>query len=168
MKKMMTALVSTLIFSGAFAQTPAATATGTMPAVSAMSKSVSATPAAKAKSDAKRDAANEKHITDLHAKLKITTEQETLWDNVAKTMRESAGDMDKAIDIRESSIAISTAVDDLNAYAAIAQVHADSVKKLSTAFGPLYAAMPDAQKKLADDVFTQREHAGKRKHAASK
>jgi len=138
------AFVSTMLISGAYAQTAAA------PAASPVK-------AAAVKSDAKRDASNEKHIKDLHAKLQITAAEETLWGTVADTMRANTKAVDMVVDKREAAVSSATAIDDLNAYAEIAQSHADSVKKLSVAFAPLYAAMPDAQKKVADAVFTQRE-----------
>jgi hypothetical protein len=150
MKKLAVAIVSTLLIGGAYAQTPAATTPNAM-------SNTSATPPAD-KSDAKRDAKNEKHIKDLHAKLKITAGQEALWTPVAQTMRDNIAEIDKAVDKREAAISTATAIDDLNAYANVAQAHADSVKKLAAVFGPLYAAMPDAQKKIADDVFIQRGH----------
>ena len=147
MKIIAIALVSTFLITGAYAQTPAASSSASAPAM--------------AKSDAKRDMNAEKHIKDLHAKLKITAAEETQWAVVAKTMRESANDLDQVVDKRQAMIATATAIDDLNAYGAIAQAHADSVKKLSTAFAPLYASMSDDQKKVADEVFTQRGHEGK-------
>ena len=49
-----------------------------------------------------------------------------------------------------------TAPEDVHAYQAIAQAHADDLAKLATAFDSLYAAMSDAQKKNADQVFARR------------
>jgi hypothetical protein len=72
-------------------------------------------------------------------------------------MRDNTIAVDKVVDQREAMIGTATAVDDLTAYGEITQAHADSVKKLVQAFTPLYAAMTDAQKKIADGVFTQRE-----------
>ncbi|MFZ6849404.1 Spy/CpxP family protein refolding chaperone [Undibacterium sp. RuRC25W] len=105
-----------------------------------------------------RDAKNEKHIKELHAKLKITAAEENLWSAVAQAMRDSVAEIDKAVDKRASMMHGASAVEELSAYADIAQAHADSVKKLSIAFVPLYKAMPDAQKKVADEVFMQRDH----------
>jgi hypothetical protein len=113
-------------------------------------------------SDDKRDAAVEKHIDQLHTTLKITPAQEAQWNEVAATMRQNAKDMDQAIDKRAANAANATAVDDLNAYEAIAQTHADGVKKLATAFSGLYSAMSDDQKKTADEVFAHRSHEGKK------
>ncbi len=149
MKKYLIALASTVLITSAYAQAPVA------------DTSAAVTKAAD-KSDAKREAVNEKHIKDLHAKLKITAGEESLWAPVAATMRANAVDIDKVVDKRAAIIATATAVDDLNAYADIAQAHADSVKKLSQVFAPLYAAMPDAQKKIADEEFTQRGHGDKK------
>lgn len=144
MKKSFVALASTVLISAAFAQ------------VAVAADMAPASAATVASHDAKRDAANEKHIKDLHAKLKITADEETLWATVAGTMRSNTIAIDTAVDKREELLVSATAIDDLNAYAGIAQAHADSVKKLSVSFAPLYAAMPDAQKKIADTVFTQR------------
>ncbi len=121
-----------------------------------------AAPTAPTKMDAKRDMRIEQHIKDLHAKLKITAAEEAQWAPVAKTMRDSAGELDQVLDKRDAMIGTASAVDDLNAYGDIAQAHADSVKKLSAVFSPLYASMPDDQKKLADEVFTQRAHQDKK------
>ena len=114
--------------------------------------------ASMAKGDQKRDAKVEQQIKDLHAKLKISPAEESQWATVAKTMRESAKDLDAAIDKREASHNTATAVDDLTAYGEVAQAHADAVKKLASAFAPLYASMADDQKKTADDVFANRNN----------
>lgn len=150
MKTFVTIVASTFLVGAAYADPV------TQPAASA-----NATPAALAKADAKRDLKVEQQIKDLHAKLKITPAEETQWAAVAKSMRENAKDLDTVIDKRASSRSTATAVDDLNAYGEIAQSHADAVKKLSSAFAPLYAAMPDDQKKTADDIFAHRSHAKK-------
>ena len=114
------------------------------------------------KMDANRDMRVEKHIRNLHERLKITAKEETLWSAVAKTMRDSTDDLDRVLDKRNALPNDASAMDDLNSYADVAQAHADSVKKLSMVFGPLYEAMPDNQRKLADGVFTQRGHQDKK------
>lgn len=115
-----------------------------------------------ANSDAKRDAAVEKHIDQLHATLKITPAQELQWNEFAATMRDNAKEMDQVIDKRAANATTATAVDDLKAYADIAQTHADGVKKLATIFSRLYSGMSDEQKKAADSAFTHHGHEGKR------
>lgn len=151
MKTVIAVLASTFLVSFAFAAPPTQLA----------ATSANASPAAMAKGDAKRDMKVEEQIKNLHAKLKITPAEETQWATVATTMRDNAKELDTTIDKRESTRDGATAVDDLNAYGAIAQAHADSVKKLSAAFAPLYASMGDDQKKLADEVFAHRPHGKK-------
>jgi periplasmic protein CpxP/Spy len=150
MKLIIAVLVSTFAFGSAIAQSPDSSA--------GPHASANASPSAMAKSDAKRDDAVEHHITDLHAKLKITSAEESQWKEVADTMRENAKDMDKAIDKRSASMANATAVDDLNAYAEVAQAHAKGVKKLASTFSGLYSVMSDDQKKAADEIFSHRNH----------
>jgi protein CpxP len=157
MKTIVTALTSAFLISGAYAQSP-----GSSPA---MAPAAGATTAAMTKADAKRDAALENHIKDLHTQLQITPAQESQWAAVAKTMRDSAIETDKAIDKREALVKSASAVDNLNAYGDIAQAHTDSVKRLAAAFAPLYASMSDDQKKVADAVFAHRAHDGKKKVA---
>jgi periplasmic protein CpxP/Spy len=150
MKVIVAVLVSTFVFGGAVAQTPD------------QSGSPHASSPAMANADAKRAGAVEKHIKDLHATLKITPAEESQWNEVAETMRENAKDLDRAIDKREANVASATAIDDLNAYADIAQAHANSVKKLASAFSRLYSVMSDDQKKEADEVFSHRRHKGRK------
>ena len=46
-----------------------------------------------------------------------------------------------------------TAVADLKMYQKFAQAHVDGLTNMLSHFEGLYAAMPDAQKKIADEVF---------------
>jgi periplasmic protein CpxP/Spy len=154
MKLIAAVLVSTFVFGAAVAGTPEPSASP--PSAAGSSDS------AMANADAKRDAAVEKHIKELHDTLKITNVEEAQWETVAETMRANAKDMDHAIDKRAANGTSATAVDDLNSYAAIAQAHANGVKKLASAFSGLYSAMSSDQKKEADEVFSHRGHqAGK-------
>lgn len=96
----------------------------------------------------------EQRITNLHKTLKITSDQEPKWNAVAQAMRENAANMDKLIaESRKKPPQNMTAVDDLESYRKVAQAHVDGLKNLIASFTTLYAAMPDAQKKVADDVF---------------
>jgi hypothetical protein len=52
-----------------------------------------------------------------------------------------------------------SAVDDLTTYEKFAQAHVDGLKNLISSFRVLYTAMPDAQKKTADEVFKNSGHA---------
>jgi protein CpxP len=97
----------------------------------------------------------EQRIKDLHAALKITPDQDSKWNEVAQDMRENAAAMDKLIAAnRTTPPQTMTAVEDLKMYQKFAQAHVDGLKNLNSSFDKLYAAMPDAQKKIADVVFS--------------
>jgi len=154
MKLIIAVVASTFAFGSAIAQAPnpstSSNAAADVPASAMM------------KSDAKRDEAVERHIADLHAKLKITAAEESQWKEVAETMRDNAKNLDKAIDKRDASHGSATAIDDLNSYADIAQAHATGVKKLAKSFSGLYSMMSDDQKKEADSIFSHRSHEAKK------
>jgi len=96
----------------------------------------------------------EQRITNLHAALKISPEQGTQWNAVAQAMRENAANMDKLVAANRTTAPQGmSAVDDLKSYQKFAQAHVDGLKNLIGSFEKLYAAMPDAQKKVADGVF---------------
>ena len=70
-------------------------------------------------------------------------------------MRENAANMDKLLAAtRTMPPQNMSAVDDLKSYQKFAQAHVDGLKNLISAFGTLYESMPDAQKKIADGVFS--------------
>ena len=97
----------------------------------------------------------EERITNLHAALKITPDEDAKWNNVAHAMRENAAAMEKLVAEKTTHAPQNmTAVQDLKMYEKFAQAHVDGLKNLISSFETLYSAMPDAQKKLADDVFS--------------
>jgi len=159
MKIITKVLASTFLISSAYIFNPAYADTLSSPNVSS---------AKEVKSDSKQDIKVEKHIKDLHAKLKITPDEESQWNEVARVMHDNATELDQVINKRKINITNATAIDDLNAYADIAQSHADGVRKLSEAFSPLYNSMPDDQKKVADEVFLHRMNKGMNRHKAMK
>lgn len=93
------------------------------------------------------------HIRELHAELKITPDEEAQWAKVADAIRTSSKSTDDLIEERHNHISHETALENLQEWADIAQTHADGSKAVLAAFEPLYEAMPDAQKKTADEVF---------------
>ena len=105
----------------------------------------------------------EQRITDLHTAMKITPDQEAMWKGVAEDMRENAAAMDKLVAATKAAPP-KTAIDDLKTYQKFAQAHVDGLKNLLSHFEALYAAMPDAQKKIADTVFDTSE---RRRHCAT-
>jgi hypothetical protein len=98
----------------------------------------------------------EARIKDLHAKLHITPAQEDLWQQVTTVMRDNAQTLDHLIQAQATQARTITALDDLKAYSAIADAHAEGLKKVLTAFEPLYVSLSDAQKQQADRLVRQR------------
>lgn len=102
----------------------------------------------------------EQRITNLRASLKITPDQDAKWNAVAQAMRENAANMDKLIAANLTTPPQNmSAVDDLKTYQKFAQAHVDGLKNLTASFQTLYDSMPDAQKKVTDQVFQDREAA---------
>jgi periplasmic protein CpxP/Spy len=107
----------------------------------------------------------EQRIADLHTALQITPDQDSKWNDVAQAMRENAAAMDKLVAAnRKTPPQNMTAVEDLESYQKFAQAHVDGLKNLISSFKALYAAMPDAQKKIADQVFRTSGRGGARSH----
>jgi hypothetical protein len=102
-------------------------------------------------------------IGELHEKLHVTPEQESLWAPVAQVMQENETKMHEVISARSGKLSSMTAIEDLKSYEMVADEHADGLKHLIPAFEALYAAMPPAQQKNADHVFDQ--HAQHAMHA---
>jgi len=98
----------------------------------------------------------EQRITQLHAELKITPDQESKWNSVAQAMRDNASNMEKLVaEKRQRGPQNMTAVDDLKTYQEFTQAHLDGLKNLTSAFSSLYDSMSDTQKKNADEVFAK-------------
>jgi periplasmic protein CpxP/Spy len=101
----------------------------------------------------------EQRITGLHTSLGITAGEEANWNGVTKAMRDNATAMEKLVAERSAKDpATVTAVDDLMTYEKFARAHVEGLKHLTAAFKTLYAAMPGAQKKVADTVFLNSGH----------
>jgi periplasmic protein CpxP/Spy len=108
----------------------------------------------------------EQRITNLHAALKITPQEDAKWNAVAQAMRQNAASMDTLVaSDRTTPPQNMTAVEDLKTYQKFAQAHVDGLKNLISSFSTLYDAMPDAQKKVADEVFTTSRHEAARSHS---
>lgn len=97
----------------------------------------------------------EAQITRLHNQLHITSAQAEQFNAVAQIMRDNRTAHADLVKEKRQNETTMTAVEDLQAYAQIAQTHADAVKKLSVAFETLYGSLSDSQKKAADEAFRQ-------------
>ena len=109
----------------------------------------------------------EDRIKQLHEALKITTDQESKFDKLADVMRDNAKEMSDAVEKREAAKQTTSALDDLKAYQAVAQAHADGLKALVPAFEGLYNTLSDTQKAQADELFKHGPGGGKHGHKAS-
>jgi len=111
----------------------------------------------------------ESRIKQLHRELHITKEQEPQWQSVAQVMRENAQAMEALAKERYENAAKMTALDDLRSYSAMADAHADGLKKFVPVFQQLYDSMSDVQKKRADALFRSRiRHAAKKMQPKAK
>lgn len=95
----------------------------------------------------------EGHIKQLHAQLRITSAEESQWNQFADVMRQNARSMDQAIATRMQQYPTMNALQNMQSYEQIAEAHAQDLQKLVPAFENLYNAMPAEQKQVADQVF---------------
>jgi len=91
----------------------------------------------------------------LHDRLRITADQEPLWDAVAEAIRESAEVAAPLLKERFRAKTSGSALDLLHSYEALGEAQLDSLKKIATAFDPLYADLSDSQKKIADAILRE-------------
>jgi periplasmic protein CpxP/Spy len=119
----------------------------------ALAQSTNQPPAAAAATSSKPETV-EQRITTLKTALKITPDQESKWNAVAKSMRDNASAMEKLVATKRAIPPEKmTAVDDLKTYQEFTQLRLDGLKNLTSAFKSLYDSMPAEQKKNADMVF---------------
>jgi hypothetical protein len=145
----MSALVGTSMLAGPLT---------TMAADSAAPAAIQAAPVATRGEHAKETI--EQRIASLHASLAITAGEEADWNGVTKVMRENAVAWEKLVAAKSAQDPTSmTAVDDLMTYQKFAVAHVEGLTSLTAAFSTLYQSMPDAQKKIADQVFQNAGHA---------
>lgn len=136
----------------------------TAPATSAAPAAAPASAPAAAPAAGKKHADEvESQIKTLHDRIKITAAQEQQWDAFAQVMRDNAAKTREAYQERSQKFSSLNADDSLKSYAALAQLHADNVQKLSQAFSTLYASLSDEQKEEADAAFRY-EHAKHHHH----
>ncbi|SIT42322.1 2-polyprenylphenol hydroxylase [Paraburkholderia piptadeniae] len=153
MKKTLAILASALSMSAAFAQTAA-------PA------GASSAAASQTQVKARHEQRVEDRINYLHSQLKITSAQESQWNNFADVMRSNSETMGHLFEQRRANPNVS-ALDDMKGYAEITQAHADGTKKLVDAFDPLYTSFSPEQKKLADETFRRQPAEGGAHHRRS-
>jgi protein CpxP len=107
----------------------------------------------------------EQRITELHARLHITSAEQSQWDQFAQVMRDNAKDVDQAYQQRAAQFQSMNAVENMQSYAQIEQTRAQDMQKLVPAFQTLYASLSDQQKQQADRMFRyQAERAQQQRH----
>lgn len=105
----------------------------------------------------RRESLLERHIRTLHARLKITPEQEGTWGQFTAVMRENARNADQANAERRDRLGQNlSAIDNLQSYAALALAHAQGVQRLVPAFQAVYNSFSPEQRTLADQLFRNR------------
>ena len=95
----------------------------------------------------------------LHDRLRITAEQEDLWDKVGQTIRDNERNLTPLRKERLRATTGGSALELLHAYDALGQTQLDSLKNIVTVFEPLYASLSESQKKIADAIL--RRHTGR-------
>ena len=91
-------------------------------------------------------------IAFLKAELKITSPQETQWQQVAAAMRENANVLDQAITTTRQNRGNMNAVQRIELREQFAKVHADNDARLLAAFKPLYACLSPEQQQVANQL----------------
>lgn len=93
-------------------------------------------------------------IDALHRRLRITPEEQPLWDAFAATMLRDALDSEARFRAGQAAGGLGAA-DGMEARARTVDAHAAMLHHLSDSFRPLYEAMSPEQRLAADQVFRQ-------------
>ena len=91
----------------------------------------------------------------LHDRLRITAEQEPVWETVAQVIRDNAREIAPLLKERFRATTSGSAREVLQAYEALGEAQLENFKKFTAAFEPLYANLPDNQKRIADAVLRE-------------
>lgn len=119
----------------------------------ASSTSSSAAPSATKTHAEKRADMVEQQITDLHEQLQITDAQSKQWDAYTEVMRDNARRASEAFQQRAQKMSTMNADEVMKSYAQLAQMHAEDMQKLSSAWSDVYAALSAEQRQTADALF---------------
>jgi TolA-binding protein len=95
----------------------------------------------------------EAQIKQLQGTLKITEDQQELWDKLVQVMRENAKDMDAFTKGRAENAKPINAVEHLKLHRQITEEHLAQLKKLIPPFEAFYNSMSDQQKNITDIIF---------------
>ena len=104
----------------------------------------------------------ETQIKQLHGSLKVTKDQEELWNNLTQVMRENAKEMDALSKDRAENTKGMNAVEHLQFHSRITEAHLNQQKKLIPTFEAFYISLSDEQKKIVDTIFMTGKYGKKR------
>jgi len=96
----------------------------------------------------------EARVAELQQKLKITGEQKPQWDKVVAAMRDNADAIEDVLAHRRQNAGKMNALEDMQSYQTLSEKHAEGLKNMVAAFGPLYQSLSPEQKKAADNEFS--------------
>jgi len=101
----------------------------------------------------------EERLAALKVGLKITSKQESLWEDLSKTALANAKAIEDLSKPDPKNPTVSPTgmrgiPDELAAREKAAKVHFENIKKLKEAIDPLYKALSDEQKRTADQRLT--------------
>jgi hypothetical protein len=109
----------------------------------------------------------EAQIKLLQGALNITEPQKELWNNLTKTMRENAKDMDAFSDARHKERAEGTktmnAVEHMKLHSQVTKAQLTQMEKLIPPFEAFYSSMSDEQKNITDTTFRTGRHGKSKK-----
>lgn len=91
----------------------------------------------------------------LHDRLRVTPEQEPLWEPVAEAIRQSAQDIVPFLRERFRAKTNGSALDVLHSYEGLGAFQLDRLKAFIAVFEPLYASLSEGQKKIADAILRE-------------
>ena len=106
----------------------------------------------------------QQHIEQLHKQLEITPAQQSQWDQFAQVMQQNAADIRNAIEQRGQELNSMNALQNMQSYTHLAEVHAEDMHRLTASFTQLYNSMTPQQREHADEVFRYRAENTARRH----
>jgi len=108
----------------------------------------------------------EGRIAYIKAELKVTPEQQPLFDKFADAMRANAKDKAaKFAELRKQGDKPLTAVDRLQLREQFSEMRTADTQRVLAAFKPLYDSLNPDQKKTADEMMSYRSHEHHHHHA---
>ena len=128
------------------------------PAVSTPAKAAPAETAAPPQVRKSHLERTEGQVAKLKDALKITPAQQGKWDALVQVMKGNAKDMDEQRKARTKKRSEMNAVEDMNNFIQVSEIHVAGMKKMLPVFEDLYKSMSDEQKKNADALFKTGRH----------